>query len=96
MREQVINLLRKLVTNYRAEVKSMVLSSFDQENHDRIKKEAYEKKGEQQGEKKLLKKLVIKKLEKGISVSEIADMLEQDENTILQIVEDIHAGAGSL
>ena len=71
----------------------MVLSSFDQENHDRILKEAYEKKGEQQGEKKLLKKLVIKKLEKGLAVREIAEMLEEDEDTILQILKDIQAGA---
>lgn len=87
------HVLEDFLVKHRAEVKSMVLSSFDQENHDRILKEAYEKKGEQQGEKKLLKKQVIKKLEKGLAVREIAEMLEEDEDTILQILKDIQAGA---
>ena len=67
----------------------MVLSSFDQENHDRILKEAYEKKGEE----KILRSLVKKKLEKGISIADIAEMLEQDEKTISQIVEKIHTNS---
>ncbi len=83
------HILEDFLVKHRAEVKSMVLSSFDQENHDRILKEAYEKRGEE----KILRSLVKKKLEKGISIADIAEMLEQDEKTISQIVEKIHTNS---
>ena len=83
------HILEDFLVKHRAEVKSMVLSSFDQENHDRILKEAYEKRGEE----KILRSLVKKKLEKGISIADIAEMLEQDEKTFSQIVEKIHTNS---
>lgn len=39
------HILEDFLTKNRAEVESMVLSSFDQENHDRILKEAYLEQG---------------------------------------------------
>ena len=79
----------------------MVLSSFNQENHDRILKEASKKEGIEEGIKEgikegiaqgqliFLKNQVMKKLQKGCSVSEIADALEQDEETVAKIIKEI-------
>lgn len=75
----------------------MVLSSFNQENHDRILKEASKKEGMEEGIKEgiaqgqliFLKNQVMKKLQKGCSVSEIADALEQDEETVAKIIKEI-------
>ena len=44
--------------------------------------------GREEG-KQLGKELVVKKVKKGLSVSEIADVLEEDEETIGKIVESL-------
>ena len=46
-------------------------------------------KGLQQGLQQKLTELVEKKLKKGLSVTEIADMLEESEETIREIVEKL-------
>lgn len=38
-----------------------------------------------------LKELIAKKLQKGKSVEEIADMLEEDIETIRRLIEEIHS-----
>lgn len=80
------HILEDFLTKNRAEVESMVLSSFDQENHDRILKEAYLEQGIEKGKSSLLESLIQKKLAKGLSVPEIAQDLEQDEETIKSII----------
>lgn len=62
----------------------MVLYTFNQENHDRILKRY----GEEQGRQNLLKDLILKKLDKGKSVEQIADELEQDIEIIQKIIEE--------
>lgn len=83
------HILEDFLIKNRAEVESMVLSSFDQENHDRILKEAYF----EQGKSALLEIQIQKKLERGSSVAEIADALEQDEETVRKIIDKIRQSA---
>jgi len=103
------HILESILVKQRAEVKNVVLSTFNQENHDRILKEAHEKIGEERGiaigQKKgvaigrkkgiaigqdmVLKDIVSKKLTKNKSIKQICDELEQDEKTILSIIEKI-------
>ena len=45
--------------------------------------------GKQLGKDEKLTELVVKKVKKGLSVSEIADVLEEDEETIRKIVESL-------
>ena len=45
--------------------------------------------GKQFGEDEKLTELVVKKVKKGLSVSEIADVLEEDEETIGKIIESL-------
>ncbi len=87
------HILEDFLTKHRAEVEMSVLSSFNQENHDRILKEASKEEGFQEGlaegQLVLLRNLVDKKLQKGFSVSEIAQALEQDESFIKKIIVNI-------
>ena len=45
--------------------------------------------GKQLGKDEKLTELVVKKVKKGLSVSEIADVLEEDEETIGKIIESL-------
>ena len=45
--------------------------------------------GIEQGEQKKLRELVAKKLKKGNSISDISEMLEEDEETIKRIIEEL-------
>ena len=45
--------------------------------------------GKQLGKDEKLRELVVKKVNKGLSVSEIADVLEEDEETIGKIIESL-------
>lgn len=45
--------------------------------------------GKQLGKDEKLTELVVKKVKKGLSVSEIADVLEEDEETIRKIIESL-------
>lgn len=50
------------------------------------------KKGIEQGREQLLTQLVMKKYEKGRSIAEIADALEESEDTICKIIENMKKG----
>ena len=45
--------------------------------------------GKQLGKDEKLRELVVKKVKKGLSVSEIADVLEEDEEAIGKIIESL-------
>lgn len=79
------HILEDFLVKHRAEVEMSVLSSFNQEDHDRILKEASRK----EGQLILLKNQISKKLQRGCSISEIAQALEQDEETIKELVVDL-------
>lgn len=83
------HILENFLIKHRAEVKNVVLSTFDQENHDRILKEYAEKVGIEQGEKKAIISLVMKKLSKQIPLDEISDILEESPETIHPIADAI-------
>ncbi len=54
------HILEDFLVKHRAEVTSMVLSTFDQENHDRILREYSEKIGLQKGNFRAKPKIVLK------------------------------------
>ena len=75
----------------------MVLTSFDRKDYEKMMKKKYEMIGEQRGLEKgkilgeygLLKHQVTRKLQKGNSIHEISQALEQDEELIYKIVEEL-------
>lgn len=91
------HILESFLAKHRAEVRTMVLSTFDQENHDRILKEHSEKIGFNHGKKQGLEQgklesiiaITKKKLEKQMSVKVIADFMEEPEETIQRIADTI-------
>ncbi len=94
-------ILREFLQENKAEVVSMSIFEYDEEKHKKyLYEEGYEDgesagytKGENagyaKGESAKLRTQVEKKLVKGYSVSEIADMLEEPEEGISKIVEEL-------
>ena len=76
----------------------MSIYEYDQEKHirqerekaweagEKAGREAGEKAGEYKGEEKKLKELIWKKLAKGKTIPEIAEALEEEEDTIRRMV----------
>ena len=77
----------------RREAKNVSIYEYDQEKHIRQEREeaweAGEKVGVRKGEKNKLKNQIQKKLAKGKSVSEIAEALEEEEDTIQRLVKEL-------
>ena len=71
----------------------MVLSTFDQENHDRILREYSEKiglqKGEFQGKTKNCIKVINNLLKKGMSLKDISELLDEPAETVAAIADMI-------
>ena len=92
------NILKEFFVKNKAEVISMTIFEYDEEEHMRLEREEQYRKGEEQGieigekkgENKKMKELIIKKLAKGKEVAQIADELEEDEETILKLIEKIN------
>ena len=94
------DILREFLERNRAEARAMSIYEYDQEEHIRLEREdAFEdgrkagreegiEKGLLLGVNKKLKELVEKKVKKGLSASEIADMLEEDLSVITAIMEE--------
>lgn len=91
------DVLREFLEKNRAEAKAMSIYEYDQEEHIRLEREdAFEdgrKEGREEGislgEDKKLKELVEKKVKKGHTISEIADMLEEELEIIKEIVKSL-------
>ena len=84
-------ILKDFLTKRKSEVLEMVLYSFDKELYENdLKQTAYED-GEKNGERKKLISLVQKKLAKGNSVEEIADALEENVETIQDIITELES-----
>lgn len=83
------HILEDFLLKHRGEVKSMVLSSFNQENHDRILKEAYEKIGIEKGEFQKLIFQVKENLKQNIPTDTIARFLCEDEKTVISIADAV-------
>ncbi|HJB00141.1 MAG TPA: hypothetical protein H9780_03140 [Candidatus Mediterraneibacter merdavium] len=91
------DILREFLTKHRAEVRTMSIFEYDQEKHMRQEREqAWEEglaEGEARGkaagmEDKLVEQ-IRKKLEKGRSVTQIAEDLEEEEAVIKKIMEKL-------
>lgn len=75
-------ILADILSNQKAEVLELVLSTFDKELYEQeLKQDA-----ETRGANNLLKELVKKKLDKNLSVEVIAQELEQDIHVIKDII----------
>ena len=86
-------ILADFLSEHRAEAIAMSIYEYDQEKHIRQEREdAWEDgriEGERAGEKNKLKEQIRKKLAKGKSVSEIADILEEEETTIQELIDEL-------
>ena len=67
----------------------MTIFEYDEEEHMRLEKEEQYRKGEERGENKKMKEQITKKLAKGKEVAQIADELEEDEQTIERLIMEI-------
>ena len=95
------NILREFLERNRAEARTMSIYEYDQEEHIRLEREdAFEdgrKEGREEGreegivlgENKKLREQVEKKVKRGLSASEIADILEEKQEIIEGIVKSL-------
>ena len=89
--------LKEFLEKNRREAKNVSIYEYDQEKHIRQEREeaweagreAGEKVGVRKGEENKLKNQIQKKLAKGKSVSEIAEALEEEEDTIQRLVKEL-------
>lgn len=73
----------------------MSIFEYDQEKHMKQEREEAWEEGRTQGEHDMLCKLVEKKLNKGKTIAQIAEELEESEAVIKEILEDQrNEGAG--
>ncbi len=75
-------ILEKLLMEHRAEVYEMVLFEYDEEAHIASEKEISREEGLAQGGFLAMISLTKKKLQRGKSLSEIAQDLEEDESAL--------------
>ena len=111
------NILKEFFVKNKAEVISMTIFEYDEEEHMRLEREEQyrkgeeqgieigekrgieigekrgieigEKRGEKKGENKKMKELITKKLAKGKEITQIADELEEDKQTIERLIMEI-------
>ena len=81
--------LKEFLEKNRREAKNVSIYEYDQEKHIRQEREEAWEAGERKGEENKLKELIQKKLAKGKSVSEIAEALEEEEDTIQRLVKEL-------
>ena len=70
---------------HKAEARAMSIFEYDQERHMQQEREAGIEKGEQQ----LLRRQVKKNLSRGMSISEIAEVLDETEERIREIAAEV-------
>ena len=75
------DILRDFLIEHKAEARAMSIFEYDQERHMQQEREAGIEKGEQQ----LLRRQVKKNLSRGMSISEIAEVLDETEERIREI-----------
>lgn len=72
------NVLRDFLMEHRAEARAMSIFEYDQERHMQQEREA----GIEKGKEQLLRRQVQKNLARGMSISEIAEVLDETEKRI--------------
>ena len=86
------DVLREFLMKHRAEARAMSIFEYDQERHMEQEREAGIEKGRRiglaEGEEQLLRRLVQKNLSRGMSISEIAEVLDETEERIREIASE--------
>ena len=75
------DVLREFLMKHRAEARAMSIFEYDQERHMQQEREA----GIEKGKEQLLHRQVQKNLARGMSISEIAEVLDESEERIQEI-----------
>ncbi len=75
------NVLRDFLMEHRAEARAMSIFEYDQERHMQQEREA----GIEKGKEQLLRRQVQKNLARGMSISGIAEVLDETEKRIWEI-----------
>ena len=83
------DILRDFLMEHKAEARAMSIFEYDQERHMQQEREAGIEKGRRQGEEQLLCRLVKKNLSRGMSISEIAEVLDETEERIREIAAEV-------
>ena len=81
--------LKEFLEKNRREAKNVSIYEYDQEKHIRQEREEAWEAGERKGEENKIMELIQKKLAKVKSVSEIAEALEEEEDTIQRLVKEL-------
>ena len=79
------DVLREFLMKHRAEARAMSIFEYDQERHMQQEREA----GIEKGKEQLLRRLVQKNLSRGMSISEIAEVLDETEERIREIASEV-------
>ena len=86
------DVLREFLMKHRAEARAMSIFEYDQERHMQQEREAGIEKGRRiglaEGEEQLLRRLVQKNLSRGMSISEVAEVLDETEERIREIASE--------
>ena len=86
------DVLREFLMKHRAEARAMSIFEYDQERHMQQEREAGIEKGRRiglaEGEEQLLRRQVQKNLSRGMSISEIAEVLDETEERIREIASE--------
>ena len=86
------DILRDFLKKHKAEARAMSIFEYDQERHMQQEREAGIEKGRRiglaEGEEQLLRRLVQKNLSRGMSISEIAEVLDETEERIREIASE--------
>ena len=79
------DVLREFLMKHRAEARAMSIFEYDQERHMQQEREA----GIEKGKEQLLRRQVQKNLSRGMSISEIAEVLDETEERIREIASEV-------
>ena len=82
------DVLREFLMKHRAEARAMSIFEYDQERHMQQEREAGIEKGRRQGEEQLLRRQVQKNLSRGMSIPEIAEVVDETEERIREIASE--------
>ena len=82
-------ILKEFLEKNRREAKNVSIYEYDQEKHIRQEREEAWEDGEKAGRTNHLREQIRKKLAKGKTIPEIAEALEEEEDTIRQLMERI-------
>ena len=82
-------ILKEFLEKNRREAKNVSIYEYDQEKHIRQEREEAWEAGEHSGEEKKLKEQIQKKLARGKTIPEIAEALEENEDTIRKLMEEM-------